>query len=272
MGNCVQAASQVDNNTGKEMRRNTTFHTIADEESLSSRDCELIKYSKKTCALEYWEPISFLGDGGIATVYLVRRRPHRVKVPYLERADVVTRAQKVVSEQSHGGNETTKGVQGDIVCAMKSVHEDHVLNNTILRDAKDEITILSKLSHPNMVRFVEGYERQRHVYMIMEVCNGGDLQQVEGTNEQQAKEIVHQILGAVAHMHAMGIVHRDLKPSNCLFTNTEHTDIKIIDFGMAAEYSHTGEKLTKRVGTIFCMAPEVLKGAYDNKCDMVRFP
>ena len=241
--------------------------------SISSNDSDgYSPHSRNTCALEVWEPISFLGDGSIATVHLARRRPQRVKIPYIERSDIMTRAMKA-SGQSHGAIDSGSGGPSASVvqvCALKSIHQDHVGSNTILRDAKDEISILRKLSHPNIVRLLEGFERRRHVYMATEVCQGGDLHQVEGTSEAQAKAIVRQILSAVSYMHQMGVVHRDLKLANVLFANKDQKEVKIIDFGMAVEHKNGSEKLSKRVGTIYSMAPEVLKGSYDCKCDMVR--
>jgi calcium-dependent protein kinase len=70
------------------------------------------------------------------------------------------------------------------------------------------------------------------------------------------------------YCHKRGIVHRDLKPENILFdSKKENACLKIIDFGASAKLSKD-EKLSKRIGTPFYVAPEVLAARYDEKCDM----
>eukprot|EP00977_Amphora_coffeiformis_P002781 scaffold523_cov166-Amphora_coffeaeformis.AAC.9 len=121
---------------------------------------------------------------------------------------------------------------------------------------RDEIYTMSHLSHPNIVRVLEAYERKRHVYLIMELCTGGDLVQLsrdEGTTEPHAKAIVRHILQAVAYMHKMGVVHRDLKLENIMFATPRHkaSEVKIIDFGLATKYlSNDYKKMTDKVGTM----------------------
>jgi calcium-dependent protein kinase len=70
------------------------------------------------------------------------------------------------------------------------------------------------------------------------------------------------------YCHKRGIVHRDLKPENILFDSKKPgATIKVIDFGASAKMSNQ-EKLTKRIGTPFYVAPEVLAARYDEKCDI----
>ena len=97
------------------------------------------------------------------------------------------------------------------IYALKSIMKDFILNDRYLQEMRDEVYTMSKLSHPNIVKVVEGYERKRHVYLIMELCKGGDLTQVEGTSEKHAKAIMRRVLSAVQYMHDKGVVHRDCK-------------------------------------------------------------
>ena len=64
------------------------------------------------------------------------------------------------------------------------------------------------------------------------------------------------------------IMHRDLKPENLLLDKiNEHTRVTIIDFGMACEFT-PGQKLSKKYGSPYYIAPEVLRCSYDSKCDL----
>ena len=80
-----------------------------------------------------------------------------------------------------------------------------------------------------------------------------------------------QMLSAVKHLHEHNIVHRDLKPENFLMNDkTENAEIKLIDFGLSKRFSQKEQvqKMHTVVGTPYYVAPEVLKGEYDQRCDV----
>ena len=86
--------------------------------------------------------------------------------------------------------------------------------------------------------------------------------------EMEAARIVTSILSAVAYMHSRNVVHRDLKYENVLFVNTSPmSDVKLIDFGLSKKYQ-TDNQLTDVCGTIYTMAPEVIKGNHTEKADL----
>ena len=72
------------------------------------------------------------------------------------------------------------------------------------------------------------------------------------------------IVGCRSYMHSKGITHRDLKFENVMFSSPTTNIVKVIDFGLSKKYSQK-EHLHDAVGTVYTMAPEVLKGDYDNK-------
>ena len=81
-----------------------------------------------------------------------------------------------------------------------------------------------------------------------------------------------KILSAIKHLHEHEICHRDLKPENFLFSdNTPDAEIKLIDFGLSKRFGTTINpkvKMQTIVGTPYYVAPEVLKGIYDEACDI----
>ena len=144
-----------------------------------------------------------------------------------------------------------------------------------------EIEILTKLDHPNVLKLYEYFEDKKYVYLITELCKGGELFELaiddELITEGEASLIFRQILLAINYCHKMNIVHRDLKPENFLIEEKAKKDggypqLKIIDFGLSKimKQHNTGslEKMNSIVGTMYYMSPEVLAGSYDKSCDI----
>eukprot|EP01016_Furgasonia_blochmanni_P010764 TRINITY_DN14627_c0_g1_i2.p1 TRINITY_DN14627_c0_g1~~TRINITY_DN14627_c0_g1_i2.p1 ORF type:complete len:466 (-),score=141.60 TRINITY_DN14627_c0_g1_i2:192-1589(-) len=89
-------------------------------------------------------------------------------------------------------------------------------------------------------------------------------------SEREAAVIMRKIFSAVHHLHEIRICHRDLKPENILFLDRNpDAEIKIIDFGLSKKFgdNNQAKDLTTMVGTALYVAPEVLKGKYDERCD-----
>ena len=87
-------------------------------------------------------------------------------------------------------------------------------------------------------------------------------------SEHSASKIIYKILLALNYMHEAGVCHRDLKPENFMFASTHKgAEIKIIDFGLS-KFVSKGQKLETIVGTPYYVAPEVLRGTYNQTCDM----
>jgi len=133
--------------------------------------------------------------------------------------------------------------------------------------------ILKRLDHPNIVKFYETYQDDKFFYLVMEYCSGGELLEriVEKgkLEEREVAKIMRAAFSAVKHLHSMGIVHRDLKPENFLFASRDpDAEVKLIDFGLSKFLGDNPEyKLTSFVGTALYVAPEVIKGCYDERCD-----
>jgi len=126
---------------------------------------------------------------------------------------------------------------------------------------ENEIRVLKRLDHRNVVKLLEAYESRTCVYLVMELVTGGELfdRIVEkgSYSEKDAADLIKQVLSAVAYMHDQGVVHRDLKPENLLYYSPDpDSKIMISDFGLS-KMEESGVMATA-CGTPGYVAPEVL--------------
>jgi len=157
--------------------------------------------------------------------------------------------------------------ESEIIYAMKSIHLDQVTEKVFIDELRNEIAILKDLDHPNIVRAIETFEWRGKISIVMELCSGGDLYHRDPYTEQEAARIVSSILSAIAYMHSRNVIHRDLKFENVLFVNASPmSEVKLIDFGLSRVYGEN--ELTDVCGTIYTMAPEVIKGNHTEKADL----
>eukprot|EP00811_Abedinium_folium_P010472 NODE_1968_length_2322_cov_6.963098.p1 GENE.NODE_1968_length_2322_cov_6.963098~~NODE_1968_length_2322_cov_6.963098.p1 ORF type:complete len:510 (+),score=101.16 NODE_1968_length_2322_cov_6.963098:121-1650(+) len=157
------------------------------------------------------------------------------------------------------------------VHGVKKISKDNFLPE---RRPVKEIAIMKQLEHPNIVRLHETISHALNIYLVMDLCSGGDLFDklfdLGRICESDGPVLMQQIFCAVAFLHGKHIAHRDLKPDN--FMLTDHNDavplLKLIDFGFACKYSSENPIMHTRVGTSYYVAPQVLQGEYDNGCDV----
>jgi calcium-dependent protein kinase len=143
-----------------------------------------------------------------------------------------------------------------------------------LEQLREEIFIMCQLDHPNIVRLEEVYESHSEIYLVQELCLGGELfdrldeQPDYHYTESECARLVKQMLSAVRYLHSKGIIHRDLKLENFLFSSTAtDSELKMIDFGLSKHFRF-GEVHHEAVGTPYTVAPEVIRGTYDERCDI----
>ena len=144
-------------------------------------------------------------------------------------------------------------------------------------EIKDEIEILKKLDHPDIVRIIESFNTRNSYILITEYCEEGELfDQVKNQlSETQIAVIFRQLLSGLAYLHSNNIVHRDLKLENILIHEIEKSkttgedlfNIKIIDFGTARIFDKNN-KPQSIVGSSYYIAPEVLRQKYNKECDL----
>ncbi|PIN02154.1 Ca2+/calmodulin-dependent protein kinase, EF-Hand protein superfamily [Handroanthus impetiginosus] len=172
---------------------------------------------------------------------------------------------------------SAKGKKGSLKgqdVAVKVIPKSKMTTAIAIEDIRREVKILRALTgHKNLVQFYDAYEDEDNVYIVMELCKGGELldrilSRGGKYAEEDAKVIMIQILSVVAYCHLQGVVHRDLKPENFLFTSKdEHSPLKAIDFGLS-DYVKPDERLNDIVGSAYYVAPEVLHRSYGTEGDM----
>ncbi|XP_073045909.1 CDPK-related kinase 1-like isoform X1 [Primulina eburnea] len=167
-----------------------------------------------------------------------------------------------------------KGSLKGLDVAVKIIPKSKMATAIAIEDARREVNILRALTgHKNLVQFYAAYEDDENVYVVMELCKGGELldhilSRGGKYSEEDAKSLLVQILNVVAYCHLQGVVHRDLKPENFLFTSKdEHSPLKAIDFGLS-DYVKPDERLNDIVGSAYYVAPEVLHRSYGTEADM----
>jgi len=178
---------------------------------------------------------------------------------------------KKLGEGSYGSVSKAKNKSTGAIRAIKTIAKAQMKN---VERFKQEIAIMKMMDHPNIIKLHESFEDHRSIYLVMEMCAGGELfdRIIDAGHftEVQAAILMQQITRAIFYMHENHVTHRDLKPENFLFMTKEAIDktpLKIIDFGLSCMYS-PGQVLTTKAGTPYYVAPQVLAGKYDQMGDM----
>jgi len=147
------------------------------------------------------------------------------------------------------------------------------MNEEDVAAMQNEVEIMRKVDHPNIVNLEAVYEDKAHYCLVMELMQGGELFDhiitKQNFSEQEAHKFMVPLFDAMMYCHDMGIVHRDLKPENLLFGSKDLTNssIKISDFGLA-RFISSESLATTTCGTPGYVAPEILKKqVYDHRCD-----
>ncbi|PXF47930.1 CBL-interacting serine/threonine-protein kinase 26 [Gracilariopsis chorda] len=142
--------------------------------------------------------------------------------------------------------------------AVKVMRKDSLEDMEMAKYARREAAVLRKLSHPNIVGFVEAIQSDTKLFLVMDIAPGRELLDVVANGplpESQAKLYMLQLVDAVSYLHSKGIVHRDLKPDNVL-VDLENRSLKIIDFGLTGLIRRNA-LMTTSCGSNYYSAPEV---------------
>ncbi|XP_036450051.1 mitogen-activated protein kinase kinase kinase kinase 3 isoform X3 [Colossoma macropomum] len=139
---------------------------------------------------------------------------------------------------------------------------------------QQEIIMMKDCKHSNIVAYFGSYLRRDKLWISMEYCGGGSLQDIYHVTgpllESQIAYVSRETLQGLYYLHNKGKMHRDIKGANILLTDNGY--VKLADFGVSAQISATLAKRKSFIGTPYWMAPEVAaverKGGYNQLCDI----
>uniref|UniRef100_A0A8C2ARH1 Mitogen-activated protein kinase kinase kinase kinase n=1 Tax=Cyprinus carpio TaxID=7962 RepID=A0A8C2ARH1_CYPCA len=139
---------------------------------------------------------------------------------------------------------------------------------------QQEIFMVKECTHHNIVAYFGSYLCREKLWICMEYCGGGSLQDIYHVtgplSELQIAYVCRETLQGLGYLHSKGKMHRDIKGANILLT--DNGDVKLADFGVAAKITATMAKRKSFIGTPYWMAPEVAavekNGGYNHLCDI----
>ncbi|TID28198.1 hypothetical protein CANINC_002631 [Pichia inconspicua] len=156
------------------------------------------------------------------------------------------------------------------VIAIKILNLD--TDHEEVKDIQQEIQFLSNLkSISNITHYFGSYLNGHKLWILMDYCSGGSVRTLLKPGPLQEKYIAvitRELLIALQFIHEHGVIHRDIKAANILIN--KDGNVKLCDFGVAAQLTSTAVKRTTMAGTPYWMAPEVItEGAtYNVKADI----
>jgi serine/threonine protein kinase len=178
---------------------------------------------------------------------------------------------KILGKGAYGKVIQVKSKISNSAYALKIIKKGHIRNQRLIAQAKSEIELLSKISHPNIVKYFSHFEDKDHVFIIQELAEKAHLyeklKQSGFFTEKKCASIIYQISKAVRYLHSLDppIIHRDIKAENILFVDGV---AKLADFGWSSIKEQEKARSTF-CGTRDYMSPEmVMKRGHDEKVDV----
>ncbi len=176
------------------------------------------------------------------------------------------RIESLIGQGGMGSVYLASNINIDHKVAIKILKPGLANNPEIRKRFEREAATLASFDHPNIVKFLNYYENEESVFLIMEYVRGRTLESFIKEEsgpipEGKTLDLFSPILDAFSYAHEMGIVHRDIKPSNILIT--ADNKVKILDFGIARIINEAVPGMTQagtKMGTAMYMSPEQVRG------------
>ena len=186
---------------------------------------------------------------------------------------------------------TAKHRESSREVGLKIIKKKYLCNKEEKEMVKREVEIHQRLKHSNIVSLLETYESKTNLYLVLELCNSGTLEDFmyckKRVKEAESCVLMTQVFDAVVYLHQNGVLHADIKPANILLHFATHNTkkhildvtVKLCDFGLSRKvpdvkfFKVTGDvykaPYTNFRGTIGYIAPEILrKEAYSISADI----
>ncbi|XP_028894049.2 serine/threonine-protein kinase PLK4 [Zeugodacus cucurbitae] len=179
--------------------------------------------------IEDYEVLHLLGKGGFASVYKAR----------------CTRTNQIV--------------------AIKMIDKQLIQRAGLANRVRQEVEIHSRLKHPSVLELYTFFQDVNYVYLVLELAHNGELhrymkqQMGRAMAEDEAANILRQVVSGLLYLHSHQIMHRDISLSNLLLSKDMH--VKIADFGLATQLKRPDEKHMTMCGTPNYISPEVVTRA-----------
>lgn len=186
--------------------------------------------------IQDYDVLNLLGKGGFATVYKARCRRTGIEV------------------------------------AIKMIDKKLMSASGMGERVRQEVNIHSRLKHPSVLELYTFFEDSNYVYLVLELAHNGELQRYLKNNnctlsEDEASDVMHQVVQGLKYLHSHYILHRDMTLSNLLLTKDMR--VKIADFGLATQLSRPDETHQTMCGTPNYISPEVaMRSAHGLEVDV----
>ncbi|XP_062324621.1 mitogen-activated protein kinase kinase kinase kinase 5 isoform X1 [Osmerus eperlanus] len=176
-----------------------------------------------------------------------------------------------VGSGTYGDVYKARNIQTGELAAVKIIKLEPGDDFSIIQQ---EIFMVKECMHQNIVAYFGSYLCREKLWICMEYCGGGSLQDIYHVtgplSEQQIAYVCRETLQGLGYLHSKGKMHRDIKGANILLS--DNGDVKLADFGVAAKITATIAKRKSFIGTPYWMAPEVAavekNGGYNQLCDI----
>uniref|UniRef100_A0AAY4D4V7 non-specific serine/threonine protein kinase n=1 Tax=Denticeps clupeoides TaxID=299321 RepID=A0AAY4D4V7_9TELE len=181
---------------------------------------------------------------------------------------------KLIGRGAYGQVQLVRHRESKKVYAMKKLSKFEMVKRSDSAFFWEERNIMAFCNSPWVVQLCCAFQDERHLYMVMQFMQGGDLVSLMGEYdmpEQWVRFYMAELVLALDAIHGMGYIHRDVKPDNILLDDTGH--LKLADFGTCMRMDSKGmARCDTAAGTPDYISPEVLMsqgrtGYYGRECD-----